>query len=212
MPAAKLRIFLETFAKLPYGIIWKWEIDSLPGLPANVLIQKWLPQNDILANPHVKVFMTHGGLFGTQEAVYRARPMVFFPCYGDQYRNSHKLVRAGLGRVLDLVNLTAVDLERTVLEVATNPKYARNVAKMSALFRDNLNDPLAETMYWIEYVIRHGGTHHLWSAARNLSWCQYLLLDVVGLVLGILFVLTLMIRKLIRACKQTVTKRDLKQD
>jgi glucuronosyltransferase len=212
MPAAKLKIFLETFAKLPYGIIWKWETDSIPDLPANVLIQKWLPQNDILANPRVKLFMTHGGLFGTQEAVYRGQPMVFFPCYGDQYRNSYKLMRAGLGRVLNLVNFTATDLEKTVLEVATNPKYKRNVVQMSTMFRNNLNDPLAETMYWIEYVIRHDGTKHLWSAARNLSWYQYLLLDVVAIVLGVVVLLTLMIRKLLKACKHTGNKRDLKRD
>lgn len=48
MPADKKQIFLEVFAELPQKILWKYESDSLPGLPKNVKIAKWLPQQDIL--------------------------------------------------------------------------------------------------------------------------------------------------------------------
>lgn len=43
--------------------------------------------------------------------------------------------------------------------------------------------PLDEAIYWVEYVIRHGGAEHLRVAALKLNWYQYMLLDVIGFVL-----------------------------
>lgn len=44
----KLRnLFLNAFSKIKETVIWKFE-SELEGLPKNVFIKKWLPQNDIL--------------------------------------------------------------------------------------------------------------------------------------------------------------------
>jgi hypothetical protein len=48
MPEAKRQAFLEAFSKLKQRVLWKWETDSLPGQPKNVMLGKWLPQSDIL--------------------------------------------------------------------------------------------------------------------------------------------------------------------
>jgi glucuronosyltransferase len=50
LPEEKRRVFLQAFSELPQKILWKWESDMLPGQPANVMIGKWLPQQDILGN------------------------------------------------------------------------------------------------------------------------------------------------------------------
>ncbi|XP_017493820.1 PREDICTED: UDP-glucuronosyltransferase 2B14-like isoform X2 [Rhagoletis zephyria] len=84
MPLEKLHLFLDVFRQLKQRVLWKFENDSIPNLPANVLIKKWLPQNDILAHPNVRVFITHGGLFGTQEAVYHGVPVLGMPFFFDQ--------------------------------------------------------------------------------------------------------------------------------
>ena len=42
-------MLLSAFAKLPYKVLWKYE-ESFPNLPKNILVQKWLPQQDILGN------------------------------------------------------------------------------------------------------------------------------------------------------------------
>jgi len=54
------------------------------------MIRKWLPQSDILAHKNVVLFITHGGLFGTQEGLYRGVPMLFIPLYGDQVNKKNK--------------------------------------------------------------------------------------------------------------------------
>lgn len=48
MPAHKAAMFFDVFAKLKQNVIWKFEDETLPNIPANVKISKWLPQSDIL--------------------------------------------------------------------------------------------------------------------------------------------------------------------
>lgn len=84
MPPQMLRLFLRVFGSMKQRVLWKFEDESIGQLPPNVMIRKWLPQADILAHPNVKVFITHGGLFGTQEGVHYAVPMLGIPFYCDQ--------------------------------------------------------------------------------------------------------------------------------
>jgi glucuronosyltransferase len=51
--------------------------------------------------------------------------------------------------------------------------------KMSAISKDEAESPLNQAVWWAEYVIRHNGAKHLRSAALDLSWYQYLLVDVI---------------------------------
>ena len=48
MPETKRNAFLVAFSKLKQRVLWKWEIDTLPGQLSNVKFGKWLPQTDIL--------------------------------------------------------------------------------------------------------------------------------------------------------------------
>jgi len=57
------KILIETFASLPQRILWKFEDEEVTDKTLNVLISKWFPQQDILAHPKVKLFITHGGDF-----------------------------------------------------------------------------------------------------------------------------------------------------
>lgn len=38
------------FRNLPQRVLWKYEGDDLTDLPSNVMIGKWLPQQDILGS------------------------------------------------------------------------------------------------------------------------------------------------------------------
>lgn len=84
MPKNLIKIFLENFAKRPQKVIWKFENDSLENLPTNVMIRKWIPQKGVLSHPNVRLFLSHGGLFSTEESVYNGVPMLIFPFFSDQ--------------------------------------------------------------------------------------------------------------------------------
>nr|XP_053643305.1 UDP-glucosyltransferase 2-like [Cherax quadricarinatus] len=47
MPDKYLRLFIETFSRLKYRVIWKYE-SKIEGISNNVFIKDWLPQQDIL--------------------------------------------------------------------------------------------------------------------------------------------------------------------
>ncbi len=48
MPEDKKRIFVNVLSKLKQKVLWKWETEEMEGKPANVLLKKWLPQQDII--------------------------------------------------------------------------------------------------------------------------------------------------------------------
>lgn len=78
---------LEAFRSLPqYTFLWKFESDKLPvEIPKNVHIRAWIPQNDLLANPKVKLFISHCGLLSTQEAIWYGVPILGVPVFVDQF-------------------------------------------------------------------------------------------------------------------------------
>ncbi|XP_005189088.2 UDP-glycosyltransferase UGT5 isoform X1 [Musca domestica] len=193
MPDDKLHIFLDVFASMKQRIIWKFENESIPNLPENILIKKWLPQSDILAHPRTKVFITHGGLFGTQEGVHHGVPMLGIPFYCDQQLNLRKSERNGYAISLDFLTITH-DLLRSSLEkLLYDPKYRENIQRYSRIFRDRPVGSRETAAYWIEYVIRHGGAPQLRSAGLDLEWYQFYLLDVIAFVVVVAVVVILVL-------------------
>ena len=54
--------------------------------------------------------------------------------------------------------------------------------KLSTIFRDQPQTKLEQAVFWTEYVLRHGRTP-LRSASAELPLYQYLLLDVIAVLL-----------------------------
>jgi glucuronosyltransferase len=67
-------------------------------------------------------------------------------------------------------------------------------------------------IFWTEYVIRHKGAPHLRPAIMDLAWYQYLLLDVLAVIL--LFVIAVFVliyiitRKLFKMLMVTAKKKS----
>ena len=58
MPSKILEIFLRSFAKLPQRVIWQWkDFTHEERVPSSILLSDWLPQQDILGNNHVDLFI-----------------------------------------------------------------------------------------------------------------------------------------------------------
>ena len=114
---------LKTFSKLKEKVLWKWEDDVLPGQPKNVKLSKWLPQQDILAHPNVKLFITHGGFLSTSETIYHGVPVLAIPIVGDQKLNAKTAVDNGFGLALSYDELTEEKFAQSVHEILTNSKY-----------------------------------------------------------------------------------------
>ncbi|GAB5567324.1 UDP-glucuronosyltransferase 3A1 isoform X2 [Prionailurus iriomotensis] len=77
-----LREMNSAFAHLSQGVIWKYKPSHWPKdvkLAANVKIVDWLPQNDLLAHPRIRLFVTHGGMNSIMEAIQHGVPLVGIP-------------------------------------------------------------------------------------------------------------------------------------
>ncbi|XP_017033184.1 UDP-glycosyltransferase UGT5-like [Drosophila kikkawai] len=205
MPPEKLKIFLDVFGSLKQRVLWKFENETIPSLPANVKVRSWLPQADILAHPNVIVFIAHGGLFGTQEAVHNGVPILGMPIYCDQHLNIHQGKKAGYALGLDYRTVTEAELRGSLLELIENPKYRNTMKKASKVFRDRPLSAMDTAMYWINYVIEHRGAPHLVSAGVHLPWYQFYILDIVGLGL-LLLLLPIMLLNFICRRKFSSTK------
>lgn len=195
----------DSFKQLKHRVLWKFEDESLTNVSSNVMIQKWLPQNDILAHPNVVLFISHGGMFSNFESIARGVPMLLIPFISDQYRNAQKVEKAGYGKFLEFRDITTESLTAALNEMLTNKKYSERVKEISAIFNDNLVHPMDEAIWWIEYVCRFKGAKHCKSHVVNMSWFTYLLLDVyliaiIAIVVGAYIAYSLL-KKMFRPVK-----------
>lgn len=117
-----IAVLLKVFAKLKQRVVMKWESDTMEGQPGNVFIGKWLPQDDILAHPNTKLFISHCGLGGIVEAKYHGVPIIGFPLFGDQAGNAAGIVKEGWALQVDLATLTEKSLKGAIVEIIGNPK------------------------------------------------------------------------------------------
>jgi glucuronosyltransferase len=178
MPKETMTTILKVFGSLKQRVLWKFESDNLPKLPPNVMVRKWMPQPDILAHQRLRLFISHGGLFGTIEASVRGVPVLFMPFYGDQYKNAKQAEDFGYAQKILFSEINEKSFKSKINEIINNKKYELKAKEISKLMNDNPVQPMDEAIYWIEYCVRFNGAAHLKSPAVNLPWYKYLSFDV----------------------------------
>uniref|UniRef100_A0A1B6DPF5 UDP-glucuronosyltransferase n=2 Tax=Clastoptera arizonana TaxID=38151 RepID=A0A1B6DPF5_9HEMI len=211
MSESTRRAFCDVFSQLPQRVLWKWEEDEMPEKPENVKIVKWLPQRDVLGHPNIKLFISHGGLLGTIEAVHNAVPILGIPFFGDQMQNIAYLAQIGVAIQLDFVNITKESVSYAVKTLLNDKSFKERAVKVSEIYHDRPQSPLDTAVYWTEYVIRHKGAHHLRTAAVDLPWYQYLLLDVIFVLLLCCITVVVIIFYVVKLIYKTLCETKQKQ-
>ena len=197
-PVAIAEKFLAAFRRLDgYRVIWRMKNTDGLEIPDNVMIAQWVPQNDVLAHPSVKLFITHCGNNGQYEAVYHGVPMIGVPLGGDQAYNAKRLDHKGYGLSMDLYHFTADQLLDNIHKVLGDKSYKARVVKASEIFRSHAQSPVERATFWIEHVCRFGGDH-LRSAGNDLPIYSYLMLDVLAFCLVVLHVIVFLLFRLTR--------------
>ncbi|CAK1583491.1 unnamed protein product [Parnassius mnemosyne] len=182
-------------------------------VPDNVYTMDWIPQYKTLCHPNIKVFISHGGLLGTQEAVACGVPMLTVPLYADQALNGRAMQDRGVARTITLKETNKETWRDALHDLLTDPKYKQNSMKLKETFLDRPLPPLETAVYWIEYVLRHEGASHLRSPAQDLSFVQYILLDIVVISVAVtlvtVYILYILFRYLSRRCIRWWPKEKL---
>lgn len=128
------------------------------------------------------------GIFGTQEGVYWAKPMVIVPFYSDQFRNSKRCEDAGFAEVLQFDEINVSSLTTKINTVLTNREYTKRAQTVSAQFRDNPMRPMDEAMHWIEFIARHKQQFPIFKPQGiNVPWYIYFHLDILVVLIAAVY-------------------------
>ncbi|XP_024053056.2 UDP-glucuronosyltransferase 1-6-like isoform X2 [Terrapene carolina triunguis] len=190
IPMKKAKQIAEAFGTIPQTVLWRYTGETPPNLANNTKLIKWLPQNDLLAHPKARAFITHGGSHGIYEGICNGVPMVLMPLFGDQMDNAKRIESRGAGVTLNVLEMTSKDLSDALNAVINDKSYKENIMRLSALHLDRPIHPLDLAVYWVEFVMRHKGAQHLRPAAHDLNWIQYHSLDVIAFLMAVVLVAT----------------------
>ncbi|CAH1153876.1 unnamed protein product [Phaedon cochleariae] len=173
----KIESLISAFRQIRQRVLWKLE-EELPDLPGNVKVVNWIPQAEVLAHPNTKAFITHGGLFSTIEAVHFGVPIVGIPVYGDQKSNIARAVRDEYAVSVPFTDISSENVAAAIHEIL-KPKYSLNIQQRSRDLRDRPVEPLANAIYWIEFILNHDGAKYLQSPGVKLPSYKRHLIDVI---------------------------------
>ena len=105
MAATAYRVALGAVAELDARVLLtvgrRFDLDQLDAVPANVHVETWVNQSDVLAEADIVV--CHGGSGTTFGALAAGVPLVIVPMFADQFANGAKVAAAGAGVSLDTV-------------------------------------------------------------------------------------------------------------
>ncbi|GAB1860212.1 UDP-glucuronosyltransferase 1-9-like isoform X1 [Camponotus japonicus] len=189
----KLKAVTQALSKLKERVIWKLDIELSFHVPNNVMIVKWLQQNEILSHKNIKAIWTHGGLLSIQEAIWKGVPVIGMPFYGDQKPNVELLVHKGVGVRLDIATLSTESVLDAFEKILYNRSYTKNMKRLSNEFRDRPVPPLDSAVWWIEYAARHP-YGSLESPLRSQSWMEQNLIDIYAfLFLNLIVILSVIL-------------------
>ncbi|GMS78867.1 hypothetical protein PENTCL1PPCAC_1042 [Pristionchus entomophagus] len=209
----------ETAKRFPdVTFIWKYEISEhrVSEGVENLIETTWMPQNDILHDPRLSAFITHGGQGSITESYYAGVPQIVIPVCFDQLRNAAQVKRNGVGLVVEktqLVNSEA--LTAAIDEILGNKIYRANAKKVQQTIKDR-PFPMSEIFVKnMEFLAKHGPLRQLDHYGRHLNVFQYYLIDVIAfvamLVLSVVLIAFLLIRKCARKFVKLV-RRKVKGD
>ncbi|KAJ3614796.1 hypothetical protein NHX12_018366 [Muraenolepis orangiensis] len=167
-------------ARLPQRVVWRFSGIPPSNLGNNTKLVDWMPQNDLLGHANTRAFLSHGGLNSIYEAMYHGVPVVGVPLFGDHYDTMTRVAAKGMGVMLHWKSMTEDELHTALTSVITDSRYRQKARLLSTIHKDQPGHPVTRAVYWVDYLLRHGGADHLRSSVYHVSTLQYFLLDVVA--------------------------------
>ncbi|EGT42621.1 hypothetical protein CAEBREN_09999 [Caenorhabditis brenneri] len=201
MPSEFKKAFLEVFKSMPdTTFIWKYEeenatlADHLP----NVKLTTWMPQNDLLADDRLTLFITHGGLGSSVELAYQGKPALVIPLMADQPRNALMLTRHGGALELDKFHLDKPSQIRHAIKTVLNdPNYKKNAEKLASILSSQPHQPKDVVLKHCDFAVKFGDLKTLNSEGRNLNLLQFYSIDIALAALAVTILLLLLLSLII---------------
>nr|XP_054774796.1 UDP-glucuronosyltransferase 2B33-like [Lytechinus pictus] len=194
-----IETFAQVFRELPARVIWKYDGPVPRNLGNNTRQMPWIPQADLLAHPHTKLLVYHGGLAGVYEALRFQKPMVLLPLFADQPAVAVRVAKKGMGVVLSKSNLTVEAIKSAIHQVLNDPSYKSNVERYGSISKDTIASPLDTALFWIEHIVKFGGSH-LKSRAGEMNLISRNSIDVISFIFAMIMMALYVEYLIIHSC------------
>ncbi|MBK5503326.1 macrolide family glycosyltransferase [Bacillus sp. TH12] len=125
--------FKDTPATIVLAIGKKTNIEQFKNVPPNFILYKYVPQLEVLQ--HTDVFITHGGMNSSSEALYYGVPLVVIPISADQPLVAKRVTELGAGVHLDKTSLTPEILREETEAVLYRKEFKENSCKIRDSFQ-----------------------------------------------------------------------------
>ena len=200
-----VRKFCDTFTdkRNRLLVVWKINDDNVCSNNGRVRMMSWVPQNDLLADPRVQIFISHGGLNSIVESAYHAKPMIIFPIWFDQLANAAAAESKGFAIRMDFSDFSSETLLSNIEKLLHDPTYSRAAQLSSAILRDRPDTAAQRASAMINHVIKYGD-RHLRTGAFELSTMQFFMFDIFAVLLtacvAVLLIVAVTCYCICRAC------------
>ncbi|MCI5637248.1 MAG: glycosyl transferase [Sarcina ventriculi] len=111
----------------------KTNISDLGDIPQNFKVYNYVPQLEVLKK--TDVFVTHGGMNSSSEALYNNIPLVIVPQFGDQFIVGNRVVELGAGILLPAKDATVAKLQEDMNLLLNDSSYKENAIKLGQSLR-----------------------------------------------------------------------------
>ena len=103
-------------------------------MPANVRVERWVPQADLM--PHVAAMVCHGGSGTVTMGLAGGVPMAVVPLFADQPWNAERVDAVGAGIALGRGPEAAIaGMREAVVRLTGDPAYRASAQRIAAEMR-----------------------------------------------------------------------------
>ncbi|KAF8360256.1 hypothetical protein PRIPAC_87179 [Pristionchus pacificus] len=182
--------------------IWKYEktedefVRNEASKVTNVVLSKWMPQNDLLNHPNVSVFITHAGMGSVMETTRRGVPALLVPIFADQHRNARGLVHNGLGKVHSKFELTDhAQLISSLKELMESKKYRMNAKHIARMLAAKPFSSREQLIKYTEFAAEFGPSSALRPQSHDMTLIAYHNLDIITVALVVIILVMFVVFK-----------------
>ncbi|KAF8361937.1 hypothetical protein PRIPAC_88860 [Pristionchus pacificus] len=189
MPLKMKKALAQAFSRFPdTTFLWKYERpedkDDFAVEVDNLILSKWLPQNDLLEDDRVQGFLTHAGKGSYFEAASRGKSSLLVPLFGDQVRNAAAAEFVGFGHLFDKADMEDADkIETALTEILEDEGRLARAREVKRVMDSRPFTPRELLVRHVEFAAKFGQQKTLDSQGRDLSYVVYYNIDIIGIII-----------------------------
>ena len=177
----------KALGKLPQRAIVQYGFEKTGDIASNIKLVKWLPQNDLLGHPQTRLFITHGGNNGQNEAAYHGVPSLVIPLTFDQPYSGVRVETHGYGKyVKDKQAVTSEELFEMMSDIINNASYSTNIKRCSKIIR-SMPKSKERFVFWVNHILSFGGAH-LKPPSLEMPLYKLFMLDIAAFYIALVVV------------------------